>query len=105
MIEYESTEKYLGTATSLKDRIAKIEAIISALYTTAERAAINGDVSAYTLDDGQVRIGTNFRTVDEVMKSIYAFEKLNQLYINRLTGRMIRLVDGKNMRGPRGGNF
>jgi len=100
---YESVDKYLGTAQDLKDRINKIEQVITALYNTAERAAAKGDISQYSLDDGQVRISTTYKSVEDIMHSIESFEKLKQMYINQLQGRMVRLVDGRNFkRGGRG---
>lgn len=103
IVTYSSADVYIESASTLKEKIAKIDAIIVALEATALKAAAGDDISSYMLDDGHTKINTMYRGVDSVMKSIESFEKLKQMYINRLNGRMVRLVDGKNFKGPRNG--
>lgn len=56
-------------------------------------AGIGGNVSMYELDDGQVRIKTGYRSVEDVTKGITALETMRQMYLNRLNGRATVLVD------------
>jgi len=95
-VYYESEQFYIESATSLRARLARIEAIITALETTALRAAATGDLTEYSLDDGQTKIRTVYSTVESIIKAIKGFEQLKQMYAQRLTGRITRLVDGKN---------
>ena len=96
MVYYESEQFYIESANSLRARITRIDAIITALETTALRAAATGDLTEYSLDDGQTKIRTVYSTVESIIKAIKGFEQLRQMYIQRLTGRVVRLVDGKS---------
>lgn len=95
-IIYESAGIYLATAKSLKDKIAKIDLIIDALILSAGTASTTDHITEYQLNTGQTIIKANYRGAKALSESIMAFEKMRELYLNRLHGRMIRLVDGKN---------
>lgn len=99
MAIYLSASAYLATAKSMEDKIKKIDEIIDALLLTAESAAGKDEISEYQLTDSQSTIRTTYRGVASIQKSIENFERLRQLYMNRLTGRVIRLSDSKNFRG------
>ena len=101
MLVYDSAYIYIKSQKTLKDRITAIEAIINALYDTALKAAGNDDVEEYMLDDGQTKIKTVYKGVDDIVDSIDAFEKLLQRLYNQLNGRTVRLVDYRSMK--RGG--
>jgi hypothetical protein len=95
---YDSASIYIQSATTLKEKIIRIDAIITALEDTALKAASTDDVMEYSLDDGQTKIRTVYRSAESVLNAIQAFEKMKQMYINRLNGRIVRLVDGKSLR-------
>ena len=98
MVVYDSAQVYIESSTNLCDKIEKIDAIIAALETTALKAASNDNIEEYWLDDGQSKIKTVYKGADEVMKSIVAFERMRQIYVNRLNGRVVRMVDSKSFR-------
>jgi len=103
MIYFDSAEIYV---TSFKDNQAKIVAIQliqDSLLTSALKAAGTSNMSEYMLNDGQTIIKTVYRSVEDVQKAWTAFERIKQIYINGLNGRMVRLVDSKNFR--RNGSF
>lgn len=93
---YESADIYINEATSLRDKIKRIDDIITALETSALKAASTGNINEYSLDDGQTKIRTVYRNAAEVAHSITAFETIKQRYLNQLLGRGVRLMDGKN---------
>lgn len=97
MIFYNSAAIFIDCATSLKDKITKIDLVIDALFTNALKAAANDNITEYSLNDGQTIIRTEYRGAQAVMKSITAFETLKQLYVNRLNGRVVRMVDSKSI--------
>jgi hypothetical protein len=103
MVEFDSACVYVDGAKNLIEKIARLDAIISALETAALKAAAKGGISEYMLDDGQTKIREVYRSPVEIERSITAFEGIRQRYINRLNGSMIRLVDSKNFRGNIGG--
>lgn len=96
MIIFNSAAIYIDSKTTLKDKIAAMDAVILALQSTALRAAANEDIQEYWLDDGQTKIKTYYKSVEAIMRSIKAFETLKEMYVNKLNGRVVRLVDGKN---------
>lgn len=97
MIIFDSADIFIESASSLQDKIAKIDLVIDALLTNALKAAANQNISEYSLNDGQTQIKTAYKGTESVMKSIEAFEKLKTYYTIKLNGgRMTRLVDGRN---------
>lgn len=96
MIYFDSAAIYIESATTLQEKIAKIDAIIVALEATALTAAGNEDLTEYSLDNGQTKIKCVYRGSESIIKSIKAYEQMKQMYVNRLNGRRIRLVDSKN---------
>lgn len=96
---YDSAAGYIESATTIEGRITAIEAIITALLTTAANAAANEYITEYSLDDGQTKIRTAYRGTAAIMASIKSFESLKQYYMNKVNGRVFRLVDGKNFTG------
>lgn len=95
-VTYDSAAIYIDQATDLQDKINRMDQVISALMTTALNAASTANFSEYQLNDGQTVIKTVYRTVEDIQRSIMAFERLRQMYVNRLNGRAFRLVDSKN---------
>lgn len=98
MVIYDSSYKYIDCATTVREKITRIDAIITALEDTALKSAANDDISEYSLDDGQTKIKTAYKGTDSVLKSIQSFIKLKEYYVNKLNGRVIRLVDGQSLR-------
>jgi hypothetical protein len=98
MIVYTSESQYLESCASLQQKITAIDAIITALITSATKAATKDGIQEYWLDDGQTKIKTIYKGVDQIWASINAFKRLRNEYVEQLSGgRIIRLVDGKNL--------
>lgn len=99
MIVFNSADIYIESCTDLRAKIAAIDAIIAGLETAALKAATQGHISEYMLNDGQTIIKTAYRSPVDISKSIFAFEQIRERYVSKLNGgRMTRLVDGKNFR-------
>lgn len=96
MVIFDSSAIYIDSAATLAEKIERTQAIITALETSALTAAANGHITEYSLDDGQTKIRTAYRSPKEVEDSITAFERILQRYINQSNGRHMRLVDSKN---------
>ena len=93
MTVYGCIKDYLDTCTEVKDKIIKLNIIINAMYDSAERAAESGEFEEYTLDDGQSKIRSTYRSVKDIIESIKGYEALKMMYTNRLQGRSVVLVD------------
>jgi hypothetical protein len=115
MAIYTSFEKYIEAETDLMARIQRIDNIIIALENSMinagtvqpgkDTAALNEHTEEYSLDDGQTKIRTKYRNANEFIEATAAainkFDFIKQKLIARLnnnrTGRVIRLVDSKNL--------
>lgn len=93
MAHFENITLYLETATCLKDKVDKMDAIIAALEDAALRGAEGQEFDEYWLDTGQSKIKSIFRDPTQIFKAIISYEKMRQIYLNRLNGRVVRLVD------------
>tara|TARA_R110001632_G_scaffold183114_7_gene303223 strand:- start:596 stop:901 length:306 start_codon:yes stop_codon:yes gene_type:complete len=98
MVEYSSASKYIESATSLCDKITKLDAVLDALMTTVLDAASTDSITEYQLDDGQTKIKTIYKGAAGVLASINALERVKQIYVNRLNGRSFRMIDSRNQR-------
>lgn len=87
------------TRETVLANIARIDAIISSLMTTALTSVQTGNMIEYELDTGQTRTRVIYSKVAEVTSAIHEYEKLRQFYENMLTPKRVRLVDSKNFRG------
>lgn len=96
MTYYDSAAIYVQSQATNKARVVAIDAIIDALMTSALTAASTGNVEEYMLNDGQTTIRTLYRNVEDVQRAIKSFEQLRVMYVNRVNGRVVRLVDHKN---------
>lgn len=103
MVIYDSSDIYIQSASALKAKIVRIDAIIVALEDTMLKAASTGNFDEYSLNDGQVIIKTTYRNTEDVIRSIKSMEAVRQMYVNRLNKRHIRLVDSKNFIGRSNG--
>lgn len=106
MATYESAAIYIASATSLKQKIARLDAIITALEDTALTAASGDNVTSYSLDNGQTKINTMYRSASDVAASIVAFERIRARYVNKLNGgAIVRLVDSSNFTRRNNGRY
>lgn len=104
MVIFDSTQIFIESKTSIAAKITAIDAVISALFGAAAKAAINSDITEYSLDDGQTKIKETYRGPQAILASIRVFEAQKQYYINQMNGRKIRLVDSRNFPFTRTGN-
>lgn len=102
-VYYDSCAIYVQSATSLKDKVVKINALIDLLYGTALTAVATDNMTEYALDDGQTKIRTVYKGSESILKAIDILERQKQTALNQLNGRITRVVDGKNFRGSRNG--
>lgn len=102
---FTSAGLYIASATDIKTKVARIDAIIDALWIVAADAATVDNITEYSVDNGQTKIQAMYKSAAQVEASIQAFQKQRQFYINQLPGgRVFRLVDGKNFNGNNYGN-
>ncbi|MDD5013653.1 MAG: hypothetical protein PHW73_00945 [Atribacterota bacterium] len=99
MTEYQ----YIIDSASLKERYDRICAIITALENQQLLDIGKSGILSYSLDDGQTRISTQYRSADQIMKAIEAYERIKERILNQITGtRIVRLADAGSIQsnGP-----
>lgn len=97
MSTFQSETLFIDSRTNMAEKVVAIDLIIAALLTLATASAGKDDVAEYSLDDGQTKIRTEFRGMSSILKAIEDFERLRQQYLNRLNGRVMRLVPSENL--------
>lgn len=97
-VYFDSADVYINQGIDVREKITRINAIITALEDASLKAASTGNISEYSLDDGQTKIRTVYRNAVESAAAINAFETIRQRWINQLNGRVVRLMDSKNFR-------
>lgn len=95
---YDSIADYLNlrcTTDALK--IAALQDIYSQLLVAVAEAATRGAIREYSLDSGQSKVETKYRSVTEMVNSMKALEALITMYINRNSRtRQVRLVPAQS---------
>lgn len=85
---------YIETSQSKIDRYNKIQEIIGKLYDRMLNfGADTSDVDYYILDDGQSKITTSYRSIDDIMKAIKALEFQSKRLFNELNGHCMIMRD------------
>lgn len=95
---YTSVGLYIETAASDAERYERVDAVIDALEAQLIKAAANENIAEYSLDDGQTKISTVYRSVESIEKAIFSMIRLKNYYANKLNGRVVTLVDSKNIK-------
>lgn len=81
-------KEYIQSKSSTLDKIKAIEALIDSMIVNTAEAIDNSGVASYSMDSGQMKVTTTYRSVSEVQKGIKALEQTLQMYINRYNGRV-----------------
>lgn len=94
--------QYIIDSVGLKARYDRITAIITALENQMLACVSNSDVISYSLDDGQTRISTSYRSADQISKAIDQYEKIRNRIKAELTGTtIVRLADAETVQSNR----
>jgi conjugal transfer/entry exclusion protein len=56
------------------------------------------NISEYQLDDSMVKIKTSYRSTKDISESIFALQKMAEMYKNQLRGRQMILKDIRTFR-------
>ena len=92
--------EFLESKTTLQERIFALDVLIDKLILSTAEAVegMNPSVSEYQLDDGQVKIKTSYRNIDDVLAGVKALEQMKQMYVSRLRGRVVVLRNSQIFR-------
>lgn len=78
-----------------KERLDAIDQLIEMTILKQLDVVTNNDpsISEYQFEDGQVKIRTAYRTSSDFKNALASLESIRQIYVNRLKGRVMNLVD------------
>lgn len=99
MVVFEKASDYFRSCSDNRTMITAIDAVITALIVASAAAAESGHIQEYWFDDGQVKIRNNFRNPADIPGAIQAYRRLRNDLVQENTGRIIKLIDGKNLNG------
>ena len=94
--EYLTITQYIESKSKLIGKIATYDLLIEGLEASILEATLSGHLVQYELDDGFMKVRSQFRSISDMTKALAGLETLRQRYINRYNGRCTVL---------RGGNF
>lgn len=97
MAEFDTFGHYILDANNIQDKIKRIETSIEKLYDMLILSAANMDLMETSLDDGQTKIKSIYRSAKEITNTIDSLDKIHTRLINKLNGRKYVLKDINNV--------
>jgi len=88
--------QYVDSKTSILAKITAINALIDALLLETITSISNSGTASLSMDDGQMKITTGFRSIAEIKNGVIGLEQIKQIYVNRYNGRGVVLRGRKN---------
>lgn len=92
--EYMSITQYFECKSKLIGKIQTYDLLIEGLETAMMTSIESGHIVQYEMDDGQMKVRTQFRSVKDITAAMDGFIRLRQDYINRYNGRATVLRGG-----------
>lgn len=93
---YDDTNSFILCSENLKDKIERLETVVSMLIDQSIVGAGNADVSEYMLNDGQIIIKEVYRSPTAIAEAIDRYDKiLNRLRARCSGTRIVRRQDSR----------
>lgn len=80
--------EYISKCRSYESKIEAIDALIDQMLVNAVEVVDNSSTISYSLDDGQMKVTTEYRSIEDVAEGIKKLEKLRSLYLGRCSGNI-----------------
>ena len=87
-----SIKKYIESESTLSARIEAIDTLISSMLLSSIDSIDESGLFSYSLDDGHIKVTTQFRSMTEVTNGIRILEQLRNIYANRADGGNITVL-------------
>ena len=98
----DSGNTYVTSATDALTKIQRIDVIINTLLGDVMNEVLaTGHINQYELNDQQTVVKCNYRTADQIMKDVYAFESMKNYYARQVNGGISILVDRRALNNYR----
>ncbi len=72
----------------LQEKILAIDELIDAMLLNMVGSIDESGTASFTLDDGQMKISTEYRSISDIEKGIWALERMKQRYLSNINGRV-----------------
>ena len=92
--EFMTISHYFECKSKLIGKIATYDLLIEGLEKAILESTVSGHLVQYELDDGQIKVRSNFRKISDLVDAMTGLQKLRQGYINRYNGRITVLKGG-----------
>ena len=93
-IEYMTISQYVECKSKLIGKIATYDILIESMEAAVLEATVSGHLNQWELDDGQMKVRSMYRSIGQMTDGLTGLIKIREMYINRLNGRLTRLVGG-----------
>jgi len=88
--------EYIQSNSDLDSKIAAIDRLIDAMILNTIDTIEDSGTMAFTMDDGQMKVSTQFRSASDISNGIASLEKIKHMYVNRRNGHRTVLRGGLN---------
>lgn len=92
--DYMTIPQYIECKSKVLGKIAVYDLLIDGLEKSILEATLSGQYAEYEMDDGQMKVRSRFRSIDQMTAGMQGLRKIRQDYINQYNGRTVRLVGG-----------
>lgn len=92
--DYMTIPQYIEYKSKVLDKVAVYDLLIDGLEKSILEATLSGQYAEYEMDDGQMKVRSRFRSIDQMISGMQGLRKIRQDYINQYNGRSVRLVGG-----------
>lgn len=92
--EYMTIPQFVECQSKLIGKVATYDIIIEKFEQALLEGAASGHLLQWELDDGQMKVRSQYRNVNDMTEAMNGLIKLRQYYVNKANGRLMRLVGG-----------
>lgn len=93
-LEYMTIPQYVECKSKLIGKVATYDILIEGMETAILEATTSGHISEYEMDDGQMKVRTRYRSINDMQNALNGLIKMRQYYINKYNGRVTVLRGG-----------
>lgn len=92
--EYTSISQFVECKSKIIGKIAAYDLIIEAMESAILDATASGMYNQVEVDDGQMKVRTNYRNITDMNNALLGMEQARQRYIQKYNGRVMVLRGG-----------
>jgi len=92
--EYTSISQFVECKSKIIGKIAAYDLIIEAMESAILDATASGMYNQVEVDDGQMKVRTNYRNITDMNNALLGMEQARQRYIQKYNGRVTVLRGG-----------